>query len=66
MHDQVGAAPALQQVARVDAGYLAASRAETPTDIVVETFLATRAIWQPHAQQQSTLNRSESCTTVRF
>ena len=45
---------------------LAAARAETPTDIVVETFLATRAIWQPHAQQQSTLNRSESCTTVRF
>lgn len=46
---------------------LAAAGTETLTDIVVETFLAIRATWQPpHAQQQSTLNRSESCTTVRF
>jgi hypothetical protein len=45
---------------------LAAARAQTATDIVVEKFLATRATLQPPDAQQSTLNRSESCTTVRF
>jgi hypothetical protein len=45
---------------------LAAARAQTPTDIVIEKFLATRATWQPPDAQQSTLSRSESCTTVRF
>lgn len=45
---------------------LAAARAQTPTDILVEEFLATRASWQPPDAQQSTLNRSEFCTAVRF
>jgi hypothetical protein len=44
---------------------LAAAHAETSTDIVVEKFLAARTTWQPPAQQQPTLNRSESCPTVR-
>jgi hypothetical protein len=45
---------------------LAAARAEIPTDIVVEKYLTTRARWQPPDAEPSTLNRSESCTTVRF
>ena len=45
---------------------LAAARAETSTDIVVEKFLATRATAQPPDAQQSTSNRSESRTSVRF
>jgi hypothetical protein len=44
---------------------LAAAHAQPSTDIVVEKFLATRTTWQPPAQQQPTLNRSESCPTVR-
>jgi hypothetical protein len=44
----------------------AAVHAKPWNDIVVEKFLATRATWQPPDAQQSTLNRSESCTTVRF
>jgi hypothetical protein len=44
----------------------AAAHAEPSKDIVVERFLATRATWQPAELRQSTLNRPESCTTVRF
>jgi hypothetical protein len=44
----------------------AAAHAKPSTDIVVEKFLATRATWRPPDLQQSTLNRSESYTTVRF
>ena len=43
---------------------LAAARAQNPTGIVIEEFLASRASWQPPDAQQSTLNRS--CTAVRF
>ena len=46
---------------------LAAAAHENPsTDIVVETFLATRATWRSPDLQQTTLNRSESCSTVRL
>jgi len=45
---------------------LAAARAQPSTDIAVEKFLATRAIWQAPGAQQPTWNRSETCTTVRF
>jgi hypothetical protein len=46
---------------------LAAARAEPSLDFAVEKFLATRSTWQSRdAHEQSTLNRSESFTTVRF
>jgi hypothetical protein len=44
----------------------AGAHAKPSTDVVIEKFLATRATWQLPDQQQSTLNRSESGTTVRF
>jgi hypothetical protein len=44
----------------------AAAHAEAPTDIAVEKFLTTRATWRAPDLQQSTLNRSESSTTVRL
>jgi hypothetical protein len=72
--DSVGLKPqkiaVAHQISQVAATFtshaLAAARAPTPTDIVVEKFLATRATWQPPAAQQSTSSGSESCTTVRF
>jgi hypothetical protein len=44
----------------------AAAHAKPSADIVIEKFLATRATWQPPDLQQSALDRSEPCTTVRF
>jgi hypothetical protein len=44
----------------------AAAHVNTSTDISVETFLTTRATWQPPDLQQSTSNRSGSCSTGRF
>jgi hypothetical protein len=72
--DSVGPKPQLiavtHHISQVAATFkthaLAAARAESPTDIVIEKFLTTRATWQQPDAQQSTLNRSESCTTVRF
>jgi hypothetical protein len=44
----------------------AAAGAKPSTDIVVEKFLTTRATWRMPDLRQSTLNTSDSCTTVRF
>jgi hypothetical protein len=72
--DSVGAKPQMIAVAhhisRAAATFKihalsAAAHATPSTDIVIEKFLATRATWQPPGLQQSTLNRSESCTNVR-
>jgi hypothetical protein len=73
--DTVGAKPQLivvaHQISRAAATFkiqalAAAAHPEPTTDIAVETFLATRATWQPPDLEQSTLNTAESCTTVRF
>jgi hypothetical protein len=44
----------------------AAAHVKPSTDIVIERFLATRAIWQPPNVHHSTANGSESRTTMRF
>jgi hypothetical protein len=73
--DSVGARPQMipvaHQISRAAATFkihalAAAAHTNSSTDIVVEKFLATRATWQPPDLQQSTSNRSESCTSVRF
>jgi hypothetical protein len=73
--DSVGAEPRLVAVAHQISqaattfkihALAAAAHAEPSTDVVVEKFLATRAMWQPPEPQQPASNRSESCTTVRF
>jgi hypothetical protein len=73
--DSVGARPQMiavtHHISRAAATFkihaLAAAAHERPsTDIAVETFLATRATWRSLDLQQSTLDRSESCSTVRF
>jgi hypothetical protein len=73
--DSVGVKPQMiavaHQISRAAATFkiqalAAAAHAKPSTDIAVEKFLATRATWQPPDRQQSTLNASESCTTVRF
>jgi hypothetical protein len=72
--DSVGLKPQMiavaHQISRAAATFknhaLAAARAPTPTDIVVEKFLTTRATWRTPDLPQSTSNRSESCTNVPF
>jgi hypothetical protein len=73
--DSVGAKPHMitvaHQISRAAATFkiqalAAAAHAEPSTDIVEEKFLTTRATWRTPDLARSTLNRSESCTTVRF
>jgi hypothetical protein len=73
--DSVGVKPQMiavaHRISEAAATFKTHALAATPhmkpsTDIVIEKFLATRATWQPPDLQQSTLNRSESCRTVRF